>query len=76
LAALRWADLDLSKGRESVWLRRAIRKENGKVVEAELKTHQQRRVALDPETVLVLSDHLVRWTARAKALGQSLKPRA
>jgi integrase len=76
LAALRWADLDLSEGRESVWSRRAIRKENGKIVEAELKTHQQRRVALDPETVLVLSDHLVRWTARAKALGQLLKPRA
>ncbi len=74
LSALREDDLDLTKGRESIWLRRAIRKDNGRLVEAELKTHQQRRVALDQETAVVLGDHLARWTARLALLGKQLNP--
>ncbi|MBA2323160.1 MAG: tyrosine-type recombinase/integrase [Pseudonocardiales bacterium] len=76
LAALREDDLDLTEGRESLWLRRAIRKdENGRLVEAELKTHQQRRVALDLETAVVLRDHLGRWSARLELLGKRLTGR-
>ncbi|WP_345613313.1 hypothetical protein [Pseudonocardia adelaidensis] len=36
------------------------------------KTHQQRRVALDPETVTALTEHLERCTARCEALGVPL----
>jgi integrase len=54
LCAIRRSSLNLDPGRETVWLRRAIRKDDGgNLVEAELKTHQQRRIALDPETVTI-----------------------
>lgn len=41
-------------------------------MEGDLKTHQQRRVALDPETVEALGEHLARCRARAEALGLEL----
>jgi integrase len=72
ICAIRRSSLNLDEGRETVWLRKAIRNEHGKLVEAELKTHQQRRVALDPETVTVLREHLARCDARARALGFEL----
>jgi integrase len=73
LAALRFDDLDLTAGRETVWLRRAIRKnEQGRLVEADLKTHQQRRIALDPETVAVLTEHLDRWRDRLALFDREL----
>jgi DNA-binding transcriptional regulator YhcF (GntR family) len=76
MCAVREDDLDLTEGREVIWLRRAIRKnENGRLTEAELKTHQQRRIALDPETVLVLREHLDRWNARLQLLGKRLTGR-
>jgi hypothetical protein len=46
----RWSAVSLVEGRETMWLRRAIRKTTGGLVEGDLKTHQQRRVALDAET--------------------------
>ena len=62
---------------ETIWLRKAIRKDaGGHLVEAELKTHQQRRIALDPETVAVLREHHARCSARARALGFELPPGA
>jgi integrase len=76
LCAVRWSLVDLTEGRETVWLRRAIRKEGGRLVEAELKTHQQRRIALDAETVAVLREHHERCRARATALGFELAPDA
>jgi integrase len=75
LAALRWTDLDLADGRETVWLRRAIRKADGQLAEADLKTHQQRRVALDPETTAILREHRTRWAARLAELGLEPDPR-
>jgi integrase len=48
ICAIRRSSLNLDEGRETVWLRKAMRNEHGKLVEAELKTHQQRRVALEP----------------------------
>ncbi|RTL61780.1 MAG: integrase [Pseudonocardiaceae bacterium] len=72
ICAVRWPSLTLDQGRETVWLRRAIRDENGVLVEAPLKTHQQRRVALDAETAEILRDHRARCVERAAALGLEL----
>lgn len=72
LCAIRLTSVNLDDGRETIWLRRAIRIEHGRLVEADLKTHQQRRVALDPETVVVLREYIERCRARAAALGLEL----
>jgi integrase len=72
LCAVRWSSVNLDDGRQTLWLRRAIRKEGGRLVEAELKTHQQRRIALDAETVAVLREHRERCEERAAALGVAL----
>jgi integrase len=72
LCALRWSRLDLSPDRAVMWLRRAISKGVGGWVEGDLKTHQQRRIALDPETVQVLSEHQIRCRARARELDLDL----
>lgn len=55
-----------------MWLRRAINKSVDGWAEGHLKTHQQRRIALDPETVQILSEHQARCQARAEALGSEL----
>lgn len=72
LCALRWSRLDLTPGRAVMWLRRAISRGPNGWVEGDLKTHQQRRIALDPETVEALGEHLARCRARAGALGLRL----
>ncbi|MGQ0776442.1 MAG: tyrosine-type recombinase/integrase [Pseudonocardiales bacterium] len=69
LCALRWSRIDLTPGRAVMWLRRAISRGEDGWVEGDLKTHQQRRVALDPETVEVLTEHRDRCHAHAEALG-------
>ena len=52
MCAIRWSAVNLDEGRESMWLRHAIRKgSRRRWEEAELKTHQRRRLALDSETV-------------------------
>jgi integrase/DNA-binding transcriptional regulator YhcF (GntR family) len=76
LCALRWNAVSLDEGRETVWLRRAIRLGDDGSVEGDLKTHQQRRVALDPETAFLLRDHRDRCVARAEAAGEVLRPDA
>ncbi|HEX2262697.1 MAG TPA: tyrosine-type recombinase/integrase [Pseudonocardiaceae bacterium] len=72
LCALRWSRIDLTPDRAVMWLRRAISKGADGWAEGDLKTHQQRRVALDPETVEVLSEHQARCRGRAEALGVEL----
>ncbi len=72
LCALRWSHIDLTPGRAVMWLQCAINKGTDGWAEGDLKTHQQRRVALDPETVEVLSEHLARCRARAAELGVEL----
>ena len=70
MCAVRVSSVDLDKGRETIWLIRAIRREPGAGwVEADLKTHQQRRIALDAETVTVLRQQIERCRARARVLG-------
>ncbi|WP_219419670.1 tyrosine-type recombinase/integrase [Pseudonocardia nigra] len=77
LCAIRLSSVDLAEGRETVWLRKAIRRDPvAGWVEGDLKTHQQRRIALDAETVAVLREHIARCSARATALGFALSPEA
>ena len=69
LCAIRLSSLDLASGRETLWLRKAIRRDpEDRWIEADLKTHQQRRIALDPETVTVLREYVERRRAQATKL--------
>lgn len=74
LCAIRWSRVDLTEGRQTIWLRRGIRKENGHWVEADLKTHQQRRIAIDAATAAILGEFHARCEKRAEALGTTLAP--
>ncbi len=75
LCALRWYHVDFEAG--VVTLRRsAYLDADGNLCEKDTKTHQQRRVALDPETLEVLREHRVRWLGRLRALGLALRPDA
>lgn len=57
VCALRWTNLSFDDGVATV--RRALYADpdTGELREKDTKTHQQRRVVLDPETVAVLDDH-------------------
>lgn len=72
LCALRWSLVGLEPERAVIWLRRAISHAEDGWVEGDLKTHQQRRVALDPETAAMLVEHRDRCQARAEAVGLRL----
>jgi len=74
LCAVRWADIDLDHG--VLTLSRSIAQVGGKCWEKDTKTHQQRRIALDEETVAILRTHRKRWQERALALGSRLRPTA
>lgn len=74
ICAIRWSWVNLDDGRETIWLQRAVRKSDEGWVEGDLKTHQQRRIALDPETAALLQDHRTRCRERAAALGITLDP--
>jgi integrase len=50
-------------------IRRAIAQHGTDRHEKDTKTHQQRRVSLDPETVKALTEHWERCSARCEALG-------
>jgi integrase len=67
LCAMHWTDLDLDSG--VLVLRRALSvDEFGGLREKDTKTHQQRRIALDDDTLSVLHDLLARAQSRASAL--------
>jgi len=73
LCALRWDHLDLVAG--VVTLRRsAYLDEDGSIQEKDTKAHQQRRVALDPESVAVLQEHWERVGARLAELEVDASP--
>ena len=70
LCVLRWSQIDPTN---AVVSRRTSIGQDGKARwEKETKTHQQRRVALDAETVTVLEEHLERCVARAAGIGVTL----
>jgi integrase len=70
LCGLRWSHVDLPSG--VLTYRSAVAQYGGRRELKDTKTHQQRRVTLDPETVLVLTEHWERGQSRAAAAGVSL----
>jgi integrase len=74
LCALRWRHVNLTLGTISV--RRSVDQNGAETTEKDTKTHQHRRIALDPQTMAVLSEHKERWAARASSLGSSLSEEA
>ena len=77
LCAIRISAVNLAEGREAIWLQRAVRRDLvAGWAEGDLKSHQQRRIALDPETVAVLREQIERCRARLTALGLELPANA
>jgi hypothetical protein len=70
LCGLRWRNVDLATG--VVALNRGIGQRNAETWEKDTKTHQHRRIALDPETVEILAEHQRRCVDRAASVGLSL----
>lgn len=71
MCALRWHHVDLENGMFTI--RRSVYVDEDNIVhDKDTKTHQQRRVVLDPETVHVLTD--LQWRARERLsqVGMSL----
>ena len=74
LCALRWRHLDLVGGVLAV--ERSIAQLNGRTWEKDTKTHQNRRIALDPETLALLAGHRQLCMDRAAGVGVDLAPDA
>src|SRR6266542_3579915 len=74
VSALRWRDLDSARG--LLVIRRSNAHPKAGVKEKETKTRQQRRVALDPQTLELLTVHRGRWEQRCADLGCELEPTA
>lgn len=72
ISGLRWGHLDLDLG--VVTFYRSIAQLAGQSWEKDTKTHQRRRVSLDPETIEVLREQRLRCEARAEALGVEVPP--
>lgn len=70
MCALHWEDVDLQN--KVLHLHRAIGETGNGWIEKDTKTHQDRRVVLDHETVDVLWRHLLRCQERAASLGVEL----
>jgi integrase len=67
LLALRWHDLHLDQG--VLEIRRNFTHRNGKAREKDTKTHQMRRISLDPGTVELLGTHRLNCQEQLAALG-------
>ena len=74
LCALRRQHLDLEAGVLAV--RRSIWQRGKEVGEKDTKNHQQRRIALDAETMAVLADHRRRCEERAAEFDIELRDAA
>jgi integrase len=75
LCALQWDSVDLDRG--VLTFRRSVAKDGkGGWYLKDTKTHQQRRVALDPSTIGVLAEHRERAEARAAAIEAEIAPQA
>ncbi|UPK76369.1 tyrosine-type recombinase/integrase [Nocardioidaceae bacterium SCSIO 66511] len=70
MCALRWNHVDMDKS--LLTIRRSVYVERGEVLEKDTKTHQQRRIVLDPETAHVLSDMRERARDRLATVGSTL----
>jgi integrase len=67
ISALRWRHVDFATG--TLLVQRANAQAKAGVKEKATKTRQQRRVAIDPQTVALLLEHRERWQQRCKELG-------
>ena len=74
VCALRWSQVDLATG--VVTLSRAIAQDGMHREEKDTKTHQHRRIVLDPETVVALTEHWNRCCERAAVGGVAIDGRA
>ena len=72
--ALRWSDVDLEAGLLAI--RRNYVRSRTQGIEKDTKTHQMRRISLDPETIAVLVDHRDRHEQRASAVDVELSDQA
>ena len=67
LCGLRWSDIDLDQA--TLVVARSISDTPNEIAVKTTKTHQSRRIALDPSTVEVLRRHRTRVDERAEASG-------
>jgi integrase len=74
LCALRWDRLNLPTGVLSI--RSSIAESGIRTWEKDTKTHQYRRIALDPQTLALLAAYLNRCRQRAQAVDCDLAPDA
>ncbi len=65
--ALRWTDVDLAGGMLAI--RRNDVRTGSRGIEKDTKPHQLRRIALDTETVAVLTEHRERYEHQVRTLG-------
>lgn len=73
LCALRWTDVVRDGDYTILWIRRGVSKDDdGTLAERDTKTHQQRRVTLDPETADVLREHRERCESALDNAGGAL----
>jgi integrase len=72
--ALRWSDADLIAGMLAI--RRNYVRSQARGIEKDTKTHQMRRISLDPQTVAVLSDHRARYEEQMRSVGGEPSNRA
>jgi integrase len=70
LCGLRWSDLDLDLA--TMTIARSISDAGTQVTVKDTKTHQARRIAVDPATVAVLQQHRRRVEDRAERFGVAL----
>jgi integrase len=71
MLALRWTDVDLDRGVVMIG-RGLVQGPDGRLVEKDTKTHQTRRVAIDPPTTASLVDHRAAAVERAAQCGAAL----
>jgi integrase len=76
VCALRWSDRERREGATSVLkVERSIFVNNdGELAEKDTKTHQQRRIILDPEPDAILHEQELRARERAAAVGVAFNP--
>lgn len=70
ICGLRWRHIDLDSG--VLHMEKAIGQDDAEVWEKDTKTHQDRRIVLDPDTVELLTEHWERCATRARELGFDL----
>jgi len=68
--ALRWTDVEFAGG--ELHVRRSVAIVDGAVVEKDTKSHQVRRIAIDPATLGALEIHRTDLCGRAAVLGEGL----